>query len=95
MRGVILARHPGVVSDVVDGKAVLVDPGGREIITLNALGSVVWELVDGSRDVDEVCRLVGERHPDVAPEQISADVQSFVQELSRLGVLDAGSQARG
>jgi hypothetical protein len=82
-----LARNPRVVADVVDGKAVLVDPAGREIITLNPLGTQVWDALDGSRDVDGVCRLIGERYPDVPAERIGADVRAFLDELGRLGVL--------
>ena len=88
-------RDPCVVSDVVDGKAVLVDPAGREIITLNALGTLVWGVLDGIRDLPEVCRVVGERYPSVSPERISVDVEAFLAELSRLGLLTEAASDPG
>ena len=42
VRGMIVQRRPGVTSEVVDGQAVLIAPAGKEVITLNAVGTLVW-----------------------------------------------------
>jgi hypothetical protein len=90
-----LGRNPAVVADVIDGKAVLVDPAGSEIITLNALGTQVWDALDGTRDVDELCHSIGDRYPDVPAEQIDGDVRRFLGELTRLGLLSEPTPDRG
>jgi hypothetical protein len=76
-----------VVSDVVDGKAVLVDPAGREIITLNALGTLVWDALDGTRDLEQLCDGIAARYPDVPAARVDADVRVFLDELTRLDLL--------
>ena len=35
-------RSPNVGYDVLDGQAVLIDPVGLEMLTLNAVGTFVW-----------------------------------------------------
>ena len=40
-------RSPGVVYEVIDGQAVLLDQDGVELITLNTVGTLVWEELDG------------------------------------------------
>ena len=90
-----VGRNPDVVSDVVEGKAVLVDPAGRELITLNAVGTLVWDALDGTRDPDEVCRVVADRYRSTPAAQVHADVRVFLDELSALGLLTEGGPAPG
>ncbi len=81
------SRDPGVVSDVIEGKAVLVDAAGRELITLNAVGTIVWEALDGRRDLAGLCDAVAARYPSTSRAQVETDVRSFLAELSRLGLV--------
>lgn len=81
-------RSPDVVDEEVDGRAVLVDAEGRELITLNPTGTLVWGLLDGERDLEEVARHVHENVGDeVALEQVEADVRRFVDELVEEGLV--------
>ena len=50
----IYRQADGVLAEDLDGKAAIVDPEGAELITLNLVGSLVWSLLDGHRDVDAV-----------------------------------------
>ena len=90
-----LTRNPDVVSDTVEGKAVLVDPAGRELITLNAVGTLVWDALDGTRDAPELCRLIVERYPSMPAPQVEADVRTFLDELTTLGLLSEPGPAPG
>jgi len=80
-------RNANVVFDTVDDKAVLVDPSGKELITLNRVGTLVWQLLDGSRDLAELSRAVAADFPTVAADRVAGDVEAFVAELTRLGLL--------
>jgi len=80
-------RNALVVFDTVDGKAVLVDPAGKELITLNPVGTAVWNLLDGERDIASLAHAVGAEFPTVPVDRIAADVEAFVAELGRLGLL--------
>ncbi|MBA3956158.1 MAG: PqqD family protein [Acidimicrobiia bacterium] len=44
-------RSPDVTYEIVDGRAMLIDAAGTEIITLNPVGSLVWSALDGERGV--------------------------------------------
>ena len=70
-------------------RIVLLDPAGRELITLNPVGSVVWELADGDHSVEELAGRLAQRFPAVPAEQVAADVAAFVAELSSMGLLVA------
>jgi hypothetical protein len=80
---------PGVLADDVGGKAVLIDPSGRHVIELNAVGSLVWRALDGEREVEDLVEVVLEAvTDDVAPETVDRDVRAFLAELDRLALLD-------
>lgn len=83
----VVWRSPDVVDDSVDGRAVLVDADGRELITLNPTGTLVWRSMDGSRDLVEIARIVhDEVGGEVSREQIERDVRGFVDELLAQGL---------
>jgi hypothetical protein len=83
-------RNASVVFDTVDDKAVLVDPSGRELITLNRVGTLVWQLLDGSRDLADLSRAVATDFPAVPADRVAADVEAFVTELALLGLATDG-----
>ena len=61
-----LQRSADVVFDVVVDRAILLDGAGTELITLNAVGTVVWHELDGRRGADDLAadlldRFVGRR----------------------------------
>jgi Coenzyme PQQ synthesis protein D (PqqD) len=82
-----LERSPDVVYEVVDGKAVLVDPDGVELITLNPVGTVVWEELDGRRDAVELAADLIGRFDGVTLAQLEADVAAFLAEISAAGLV--------
>jgi hypothetical protein len=49
MPGMGYRRADGVVSEVLDGCAMLVAPDGTELITLDPTGIVVWDALEESR----------------------------------------------
>ena len=62
-----------------EGEAVILSLDTKVFRGLNAVGSRVWELIDGRRSVDEiVTEIVGEF--EVAPEVATRDVGTFVAE---------------
>ena len=80
-----ITRAPGVLDDVVDGRAMLIDSSGAQVVELNGVGSLVWAAIDGTRDVPalvEQVRAAVEDGP--GPERIEADVRAFLTELTRL-----------
>ena len=76
----------------VAGENLLV-PLGAQVMDLNGLiilndtAACVWELLAQERTLDELAAAVAERF-DVAAEIVRADVQTFVDEIARMGLLE-------
>ncbi len=79
-------RAEGVLAEVLDGRAALVNPEGTELLTLNPVGSVVWEALEGEQSLDGLVAAVSAACSPVPP-GVVADVQRFVDELCSLGLV--------
>jgi hypothetical protein len=83
-----------VVTRNVGGEIILV-PTLRGVAQMNSIyllsrvGAFLWENLDGTRDRDELCRLVQERYQVPADCDVAADVDTFLGELERRGLLAA------
>ena len=80
-------RADGVLSEMIGEKAALVNPEGTELLTLNAVGTIVWEALPEAREIDELVARVRAACDDVPDGQVAADVSSFLAELHRLGLV--------
>jgi hypothetical protein len=76
------SRSPGIVYEVIDGQAVLLDSGGAELITLNAVGTLVWEELDGTRDAGQLAEALVPRFDGVTRAELERDIEAFLAELS-------------
>ena len=81
-------RADGAYFELVDDKAVIVDPEGRELVTLNRVGTAVWEALDGERDEGSIVDELAGRFPGVARRQLEGDVNSFLAELDTARLLE-------
>ena len=82
-----LQRSADVVFDVVVDRAILLDGAGTELITLNAVGTVVWHELDGRRDADELAADLLDRFVGVEFDELRADIAAFLDELAALGLV--------
>lgn len=76
----------------VGGQALLVPLGARvgamnALITLNAVGRHIWELLAEDRSPDDIAAAVAARFA-VDPERARADVRDFLADLDRKGLLE-------
>jgi hypothetical protein len=86
----MVKRAEDVIFEVTGGRAVLLDGTGAELITLNPVGTLVWQALDGRRDVTTLARDLHGTFDDVDLERLTGDVAGFVSELESLGlVVDA------
>jgi hypothetical protein len=74
-----------VVSRSIDGERILVPIRSHaadleSIFTLNDAAARIWELVDGTRSVDEIVETI-HREYDVDRERAASDVESFLGQL--------------
>jgi hypothetical protein len=77
----------GVVSESVGAHVVLVDPQGRELLTLNGVASVVWSALDGTRGVAEIAEIVTARFGGVEQDKARTDVAAFLSQLQAEGLV--------
>jgi coenzyme PQQ synthesis protein D (PqqD) len=76
----ILTRSPATAWRVIEGEAVILSLDTKIFRGLNAVGSRVWELIDGRNGMDEIVEAIT-REFDVTRERAIADVGAFVQQL--------------
>jgi Coenzyme PQQ synthesis protein D (PqqD) len=77
------ARRPGVLGQQVkpdDPSLVLLDPKSGKYFTLEAVGTRVWNLCDGTRKILEIAATLAQEYEESA-EVIEGDVLDLVKEL--------------
>lgn len=85
----------GVLSEVVEGRRVLVTPAGDELLTLNETGSVLWDALCEPADAATLAARVTDRFP-VERSVLEADTESFLAELAAASVVvEDGSPTTG
>lgn len=80
-------RSPDVIHEAVDGRAMLVSPDGSELISLNAVGTMVWELLDTGAAAGEIAAQLHPRFDDVAIEDLERDIHTFLDSLREQGLV--------
>ena len=86
------AAAAGVVARNVGGEIVLVPTLSEvaqfnNIFLLSRVGAFLWEQLDGTRDREQLCGLVRERYAVPEGHDVGADVDTFLGELARRGLL--------
>ncbi len=82
----IPAHHPRVAARVYSGEAVILSPAENMVRMLNPVGSRIWELVDGTRSVDEIATVLTAEF-DVEYPQAQQNTGEFVEALVAKGLL--------
>ena len=76
-------RSPQVTYDVLDGRAVLVHPEVVQMLTLNQVGTLVWQQLDGEMGPHELTAALLPLLKGVSAEQLEADIANFLAGLAR------------
>ncbi len=75
--------NPKVIFKALSDGAVLFSTEDEVYFGLNEVGALVWQLLPPKLStMDELCRAVAERYPDVEPGVIRQDVTELIAELS-------------
>ena len=82
----VVTHAPGIVGQVIDGEAVLVDPKQGMVRVLNPTGARIWELIDGRGAVADLAATLAAEYG-IEPARTEVDVLSFCEDLLRRGVL--------
>ena len=93
MPGEVPRRAAGVTYEIIEGQAVVIDPEGRELITLNDVGTMIWENLDGNRGVTELVDELLGNFDGVSHEEFEADVVAYLAELREAGIVERAAGA--
>ncbi len=80
------ARNPNSAFRVYEEKAVIVLPERSETHLLNPIGSHIWDRLDGSRSLREICDSIVAEF-DVPADRALADLLEFVATLKKKGLV--------
>jgi hypothetical protein len=78
-----------VLSEVLDGRAMLVAPDGTELITLNPTGTAVWDSLADATEPSVIAARLQETRTDVPLDVLEADVRAFLTELEEAALVVA------
>ncbi|MGB7053001.1 MAG: PqqD family protein [Acidimicrobiales bacterium] len=85
-RGTIVGRRDRVMSQQVEGDAVLLDIESGEYFALNDVGGLVWDLCDGSRSVADVAELISAEF-EVDKSMALTDALELLESLAGVGLV--------
>jgi hypothetical protein len=86
----------------LDGEAVILDSAAGCSYNLNAVGTVIWKLLDGMHTLDDIAAAICQKY-EVEHEQALRDVEHIIEDLRHHNLLvesvspfhkNAGEQAR-
>ena len=81
------SRSPRVVhSSLSGGEVVLLNLETGQYHELNAIGALIWDLLDGSRGTEEVSAKLREKVKD-PPSDLDAIVAGFLSDLEERGLV--------
>ena len=89
--GVLPGPRESVVFRTVSEGAILLHTEEEVYYGLNAVAVRVWELLPDHRDLGELCARLSADYPDVAPDELRADVRELLDALERAGLVVARS----
>ncbi len=88
-----LQRAPGVLFELFDDRAVLLDQEGQELLTLNAVGTLVWNALEAPIDVGLLEEELFAQLDGVEREVFSRDLAAFVESLRFEGLITVSGGA--
>lgn len=80
MRSSMLQRNSSILWRELAGEAVLLDPKEGYSYNLNAVGTIIWKLLDGTHSTEAIVQAICEQY-EVEYEQAFEDVQQLFTAL--------------
>ena len=81
-------RVQGLPWQIIDEKAVILDPRNQKVHELNEVGSFIWEKLDGEKDADIISNLLIEDF-DCELAVVASDILEFCEGLVAEGIVEA------
>lgn len=82
-------QHEHAFAMEADDQLVVVDREGAKMLTLNAVGGMLWERAGDPVTLDDMVAMLSEQWPGIDVAQLRADAERFVDEAVAAGILVA------
>ncbi|HET8948488.1 MAG TPA: PqqD family protein [Candidatus Polarisedimenticolia bacterium] len=82
----VLTKSPDAAYRTYDGQATIVLPSRASVSVLNAIGSAVWERIDGQRTLGQILDAIVDEY-DITREAALGDLEAFVSDLRAQGMV--------
>ncbi len=79
-------RSPETAHQIIDGEAVIITPGQMMVHVLNSVGSKIWDLADGKKNIGDIAKTLAEEF-DVSYETALKDAVEFTRDLAENKVM--------
>lgn len=79
-------RNDKAISGRLHDEMVMMDPDRGKYYSLNKVATRVWDLLETSHDIDEICTLLSDEY-DIEREQCRKEVGALIEELQNLGLV--------
>jgi len=81
-----------IVSEVIDGEAILLDVTTGSYFSADHVGAAVWSLVSAGVPVETTAQVIADRFEHDL-DKVTGDVEAFVGDLHRRGLIQRREQA--
>jgi len=82
-----IAKSSAIASRLLGGEMMIMSAADSTFFTLNPVATVIWQAADGRTPLSEIVAARVCAEFDVDPETAQRDVELFVDQLSRHGIL--------
>lgn len=79
-------QNPEMITRTIDGQAVILAPQEGLVLTLNEVGTLIWEMAEGSSTQEDILAAIC-REFEVGSEQAMSDIEEFAATLEKKGLL--------
>jgi coenzyme PQQ biosynthesis protein PqqD len=79
-------RKTGYLLENMDDELLLYHPAETKVMYCNQTASLIWQLCDGERTVQEIVDLLADAYPESA-EEIAHDVRATLQQFTDHGAI--------
>jgi hypothetical protein len=79
-------QKPGYLLESIDNELLLYHPAETQVMYCNNTASLIWQLCDGQRSLQEIIELLIDAYP-AAADTIAGDVQATIQQFLEHGAI--------
>jgi len=85
-------RGEEIAAKVIDGEAIIINLASGIYYSMDKVGGLIWEMIDGGRTLEEMLAVILARY-EVSPDQVKTDIEQLVNELLQENLVTAAENS--